>query len=101
MDDRSIVLFAAFRARPGRARELQEELLCLSEVSLREPGCGGYAVHAQIDDESTVWLYENWASQKALAEHDRTEHVASFLAKLPDLAEDGFQRWQTTLLSRT
>lgn len=100
MKDHPIVLFVSFKARPGRARELREELLALSETSLREPGCQAYKVHADLQDESRVWLYEHWVSEKALHEHDLTEHVAAFVRKLPELTETGFDRWRTTPVRR-
>jgi quinol monooxygenase YgiN len=95
-----IALFVTFTARPGRARDLQDALLDLAEVSLREPGCDGYAVHADLADESRVWLYESWASEEALAAHDGTDHVAAFVATLPELSEAGFERWKTAPLTR-
>ena len=100
MEGHGIVLFVSFTARPGRAQDLQEELLALSEASLREPGCHAYLVHAELEDESRVWLYEHWASEEALHEHDQTAHVAAFVAKLPKLTEAGFDRWETALVRR-
>lgn len=100
MSNHTIALFVSFRPLPGQEQGLRDELLALAEVSLQEPGCERYDVHADLDDPGRIWLYERWASKKALALHDQAEHVAAFMAALPSLAEAGFERAVTYPLRR-
>jgi quinol monooxygenase YgiN len=89
-----IALAVSFRAVPGRVEVLRDVLLRLSSASLAEEGCQRYDVHEDLDDDSRLWLYELWDDQRALDEHDTTEHVRSFLRDVPPLLRESFQRWR-------
>ena len=99
MSEPTVVLFVSFKARPGLERELQRVLLDLAEVSRRDPGCLEYLVHVDRDDPARVWLYESWLDEGSLAMHDKTGHVTAFVAELPYLTDDGFERWKTSPLT--
>jgi quinol monooxygenase YgiN len=89
-----VVLAVSFRAAPARAEVLRDVLLRLSSASLAEEGCRRYDLHQDLDDDSHLWLYEVWDDQRALDEHDTTEHVRSFLRDVPPLLGAPFERWR-------
>ncbi len=62
----------------------------MAEMGETEDGFLEYRVHVDPLDPSTFVLYELWKDEDALKAHDRSEHLAAFLAVLPDLLAEPF-----------
>ncbi len=88
MTDEPLALVVEFRAAPGRADELRAALLDLTVATRSEDGCLRYDLHESVDDPDVVVFYEVWATPAAHAAHDSTEHVTSFVARIPVLTAE-------------
>jgi quinol monooxygenase YgiN len=83
--DDVIVLVVGFEARPGTTDALRAALDDIARASTAEAGCLEYTLHEDRDDPHRFVLYERWADQAALDEHDQTAHVHDFVARFPEL----------------
>ncbi len=63
-------LFRGFFVRPVDFKGAPAQTPSI-KMDVQEQG-DSYLVHAELEDESRVWLYEHWASEEALHEHDQT-----------------------------
>jgi quinol monooxygenase YgiN len=76
---------AYFTAKPGRSRDLGDELLQLVAPSRREEGCLRYEIH-QSTDVPDVWMVlEDWRHASDFKLHMSTNYVQAFMAKVADL----------------
>lgn len=62
-------------------------------ASASEEGCLQYTLHDDRDHPDCLVPYERWAGRPALAAHDETAHVKTFMAALPDLLIGSYDRW--------
>jgi quinol monooxygenase YgiN len=69
-------------AQVGRARQLVAPLIAATRA---EPGCLAYGFHADLDDEGTFHLYEEWESAEANAAHSASPHLAAFMEGIVEL----------------
>jgi autoinducer 2-degrading protein len=69
-------------AKPGHEGEVKDILMRLAEESRREPGCRQYIVHQSAGDPAHFFLYEQYASPKALKEHSESLHFQHFVLEL-------------------
>jgi len=60
------------------AREIMKE-------THKEPGNIAYAFSADLEDEGTVHIFEEWESQEALDFHFKTAHMADFQKQIGSL----------------
>ncbi|WP_342316870.1 putative quinol monooxygenase [Lysobacter sp. FW306-1B-D06B] len=76
---------AYFTAKPGRSRDLGDELLGLVAPSREEEGCLRYEIH-QSNDVPDVWMViEDWRHHSDFDLHMSTRYVKAFMAKVADL----------------
>jgi quinol monooxygenase YgiN len=83
-----LALVVEFRAAPGRRDDLRTALLDLTVATRAEDGCLRYDLHEDVEDPDVLVFYEVWASPAAHAAHDATEHVTSFVERIPELAAE-------------
>jgi quinol monooxygenase YgiN len=88
MTDEPLALVVEFRAAPGRLDELRSALLELTRATRAESGCLRYDLHEATNDPDVLVFYEVWATPAAHAAHDATEHVTSFVARIPELTAE-------------
>lgn len=88
MTDDRLALVVEFRAAPGRLDDLRSALLDLTVATRAEDGCLRYDLHEDADDADVLAFYEVWATSAAHAAHDATEHVRSFVARIPELTAE-------------
>ena len=62
----------------GAIERVREALRTMEEESRKEAGCLTYAFSVDINDPSTVRIFERWESMAALAAHFKTPHMAAF-----------------------
>jgi quinol monooxygenase YgiN len=55
------------------------------DATRKEPGNVEYRYFADLDDATTLFLFEEWESEAALAAHFEQPYVVDFLAQLPTL----------------
>ena len=69
-------------AKHGHEGEVKDILMRLAAESRREPGCRQYIVHQSAGDPARFFLYEQYASPKALKEHSESRHFQHFVIEL-------------------
>ncbi len=66
-------VIAKITAQPGKRDELVAGLQGLIDAVDGEPGTLTYVLHTDNADPDTVWFYERYDSQEALAAHGSSE----------------------------
>jgi quinol monooxygenase YgiN len=73
------VICATWKARPGEEDSVMDLLDKVSRASVEEPGCLLFWVHRSLDDPTTFFLYEQYASQAAFEAHAASDHVRRYV----------------------
>ena len=84
----SLRVLAFFRAKAGRASELQSVLLSLVEPTQCEPGSISYILHTNESDPQSLMFDEIWANRRAFEEHLQKPYIESLLGKIEHLIEE-------------
>jgi len=80
-----IVISGCFRfATEHRAAALAAALAMAAETR-KEEGCITYGFFADVEDESSIRIFEEWQSQAHLDAHFQTAHMATFRETLAGL----------------
>lgn len=66
-----------------RARGLVAPLVAATRA---EAGCLAYGFYTDLDAPGTFHLYEEWESAEANAAHSASDHLATFMAGIAELA---------------
>lgn len=85
--DQELTLIVMLKAKNGKEKELEKELLSLLEPVRKEPGCILYEFHRSNEDKSLFMFYERYVNQEAHSEHEKKPYVADFLKKAENLLE--------------
>lgn len=80
-----IVIAGRIAVKPERRAEAERAALAMVEETRREAGCRAYAFYADLVDPATLFVFEEWDSDEAIAAHFQTEHMARFQALAPAL----------------
>jgi quinol monooxygenase YgiN len=84
-----IAVVATFVAKPGHEEKLRETLQAIVAPTREEPGALQYDLHRDIKEPRRFVFFERWASEEALALHNKTPHIEPLGRLLPDLIESG------------
>jgi len=80
-----IVVAGMVKIRPETRDEAVRVALAMAEATRSEAGCLAYRFSAALDDRDTLFIFEEWESEEALARHFETAHMAAFRRELPRL----------------
>ena len=80
-----IVISGTVRIRPEARAAVVAAARAMAVATRAEPGCGAYRFAFDVEDPDVVHLFEEWASEDALARHFQTPHMVAFRAQLPSL----------------
>lgn len=80
-----IVIAGKVAVRPERREDAVRAALAMAQATRREEGCISYGFSSDLADPNTILVFEEWASEEALARHFQTEHMKVFRAELPSL----------------
>jgi quinol monooxygenase YgiN len=69
------VVCATWKVKPGEDEAVMDLLGRISRASTEEPGCLLFWVHRSVDDPTTFFLYEQYASEAAFEAHAASDHV--------------------------
>ncbi len=69
------VVCATWKARPGEEAAVADLLLQVSRASELEPGCLMFWPHRSVEDPSTFFLYEQYATEADFQIHATSDHV--------------------------
>ena len=80
-----IVIAGSVAIKPDRRVEIVQVAREMAQMSRRETGCLAYEFYVSIEDPNVFFVFEEWATEDALARHFQTEHMAAFQRRLPGL----------------
>jgi quinol monooxygenase YgiN len=73
------VVTATWKARPGEEDAVLALLRRVAAASRQEPGCLLFWTHRSTQDPGRFFLYEQYRSEAAFAEHAASEHVRTLV----------------------
>jgi quinol monooxygenase YgiN len=80
-----ISAIATLTAAEGKAGELSAALEALIEAADEEPGLEIYSLHKDPEDENTLYFFELYTDDEALAVHGKGENVRAAMGALAGL----------------
>jgi quinol monooxygenase YgiN len=84
----AVSYFVRMVAKDGKAEQVQELLLeNPRRIEQGEPGNLAFGVHRSTDNPNEFWLYETWASEKAVEAHESGEAFQRYKEALRPLVE--------------
>jgi quinol monooxygenase YgiN len=86
-----LTVIATVRAKQGKEKALEQELVRLIPPTLEEEGCINYDLLRCLETPGKFVFYENWASAEELEQHLATDHVKAFLAAAGSLWDGPIQ----------
>lgn len=87
MVDTAVIVFASFRAVPGKEGELSELLSWMVENTRPEPGCERYDLYRQQGADGAFHLFERYRNAEALDEHRAAHYYREYRRRVADLIE--------------
>ena len=79
-----IVVVGRVRTDAGRRADLIRVGQRVAAASRAEPGCIGYRLYADTENEHEFGFVEEWESDDALRQHFATPHIAEFMEAIPE-----------------
>ena len=80
-----IVIAGRMKIDPDKLRHALDIIGRVVEQTASEPGNVSYRYYADLDDPSTLFIFEEWQSEAALDNHFQMPYMVDFLEKLPTL----------------
>ena len=93
--DTKILVTLKMIVRPEKRRDLLETMRGMLEPVRVERGCLSYRLYEDIEDRNIFVLVEEWATQKDLEGHIRTDNQRRILALMDLLSEQPQLRFNT------
>jgi quinol monooxygenase YgiN len=84
MNDRYIAL-AVLKAKEGKRKNLQEELLKLIEPTRKEKGCLEYLLFEDKNENGIFYMREAFENKTAFDEHLSSDYFQNFESQLEEL----------------
>ena len=97
--DTKILVTLRMVVQPEKRSDLLETMRGMLEPTRVERGCLSYRLYEDVADRNTFVLIEEWATQKDLERHIRTDNQQRLLALMDILSEQPVVRFNT--VSRT
>lgn len=76
-----IIIHAVFHIDPTKQQSFLEEIGTLINTSREESGNISYNLYKDTEKEHTFMMVEVWQDEAAVASHNTSEHLTSFVAK--------------------
>jgi quinol monooxygenase YgiN len=73
-----LVIAGVVKIDPAQRDEAVAAAVAMMRETRREPGCLAYAFSADLEEEGSFRLFEEWESQDALDAHFASPHMAAF-----------------------
>ena len=80
MPNDHIILNVHLHAAAGREEEVAAQLTKLVAPTRSEPGCVNYVLHRDPQDAAKFMFYEEFRSEDAVQEHNKSGHFRSWVA---------------------
>jgi len=86
-----IVVAGRIQVKAEERGEAVRVALKMAEATRAEPGCISYRFYADISDPNAFFIFEEWESDAALAQHFQTPHMAEFQRQIPRFVGGPFE----------
>jgi quinol monooxygenase YgiN len=93
--DMSLDVFVRFDARPGKLKELREELGLIIEPTRAESGCIDIHLFEEIGNSGTLVIHSVWVGEEAFDGHAQLPHMKRFLGLLSNLTSNQVKALRT------
>ena len=80
-----IVIAGRMKIDPAKLQHALDVIKPVVAQTVDEPGNVSYRYYADLDDPSTLFIFEEWQSDEALGNHFDMPYMVDFLEKLPGL----------------
>jgi quinol monooxygenase YgiN len=88
-------IFIRFDPKPGKNKQLLEELTRVIPPSRAEPGCVRINLYESTREPLAYFIHSEWVDEKAFEIHAERSHTKHFLSQLPDLMANPFHAART------
>ena len=78
-----IVIAGSVPIRPDARADAVHAALAMARATQAESGCISYRFSADLADPNTFLVFEEWASEEALAAHFTSPHMRTFREQIP------------------
>lgn len=80
-----LVVTGEFRFNEGKDQALHAAMVDMMNESNKEAGCHHYRFYRDVENPSIYRVYEEWESEKHLADHAASEHMKVFRGRLKEI----------------
>ncbi len=70
--------------KPEQRDKALEATIKMVQATQREAGCLQYHFYSDLEDPNIFHVFEEWETPEALDAHLKTQHMADFMAALPE-----------------
>ena len=85
----NIVVTGYLDIEPSNRDAAIDAIKTLMEASRAEAGCEDYAFAADLVEPGRFRIFEQWRDQAAMDEHNKSPHLAAFMAALREVKVTG------------
>jgi quinol monooxygenase YgiN len=88
MNGKTVTVVAQFKAKPGKEKQVRQELLSLLAPSRKDAGCVNYDLHQGLENPALFLFHENWASKAHLDAHLQKPDLRAVLGRVGQLVAE-------------
>ncbi len=82
-----IKVIAIAKAKPGKEKALEQELLAVIPITHEEKGCIVYSLQKSVQEQGVYAMVERWDSQADLDRHLAAPHIQRLFKNIADLVQ--------------
>ena len=90
-----LYIFARLEPRPGKERQLLEELKLVLEPTRAEPGCIQIHQYESTRGPLTYFIHSEWLDEQAFEAHAALPHTIRFIESVDELCTHPLQALRT------
>jgi quinol monooxygenase YgiN len=80
-----LYIFARLEPKPGKEREIRDELALVIEPTRQEPGCIRINVFESTREPRLFYIHSEWSDEAAFEIHAELPHTRRFVAAVSEL----------------
>lgn len=92
-------VFFRFEPKPGKNKELLDELTRVIPPSRAEPGCVRINLYESTREPLEYFIHSEWIDEQAFEIHAEMAHTRHFLGQLPELMANPFHAVRTSQIA--
>ena len=80
-----IIVHGTIPIKPDCREQALQLARTMADATREEFGCISYDFYVGLSDPNTLMLFQEWETMDALMDHFQTEHMETFLERLPEI----------------